>query len=267
MTAPRVTAVDRHRLLRRFGEPYAYPLLVPREPAGEIPAVAIQDRRVLRGDLGRAGGERRIDEDGQRRRPVLAHEVRQNVQHFLRPSDGERGDDHVAARKRAGEHLRELVVSRRERLVQAIAIRRFDDDRVGLGDRCRIVHHRPARLAEIAGEHDLARDAVDVRPQFHDRRAENVPRVAEAEAQRRRGLEHPVVRHPLQQRQARFRVRDRIQRQIVPRLESRRTARPGVRRPTGRPLPGACLRANSISWMCALSGSITPRRSIVAGVA
>ena len=38
----------------------------------------------------------------------------------------------------------------RQVLVLAVAIRRLDEQHVGLGDRRRIAHDRPARLAQVA---------------------------------------------------------------------------------------------------------------------
>jgi hypothetical protein len=54
--------------------------------------------------------------------------------------------------------------------VQPVAVGRLDDQRVGVGNR-RIGQHRAVRLAEVAGEHQLAASAVCPDPDLGDRRA------------------------------------------------------------------------------------------------
>lgn len=160
----------------------------------------------------RARRERRVDEDREVRRTVLPDEIGEHVQHFLRPPHGECRNHDIPARQRRRQHLREFVVRRRQRLVQAVAIRRFDDEDVGFGDRRRVIHHRPAGLTQIAREHQLALAARRVDPQFEDRRAENVPRIAEPETDRRRRLAERVVTDRPQLSQASLGIGHRLQR-------------------------------------------------------
>ena len=235
--------VDRHRILRRLGEDDAHAVAVLRLPRGEIAALAIERRGVARGDLGRTGGERRVDEDRQRRGAAQAHEIGQHVEHFLRAADGEGGNHDIAARQRPREHAGEFVVGRREVLVQAIAIGRFDHQHVGVGHRRRVGEHRPSRLANVAGEDELAPRGAGADPDFRDRRAEDVSGIAKAQrdARLRRRLDVVSLRQELAQ--AALGVGERVQRLrpiVAPRVDARpravRVPASGIAR---RPLPVA----------------------------
>ena len=83
----------------------------------------------------------------------------QPVEHFFDAADGERRNDQPSAAGRdVGDDARQsraVIVG----LVQAIAVGRFEQQDVRLGDRRRIRKHRPSVAAEIAAEqHRLAAD-------------------------------------------------------------------------------------------------------------
>jgi hypothetical protein len=74
---------------------------------------------------------------------------------------------------------------------------------------------RPTANAEIAGEHELARATVAVRPQFDDCRAEDVAGITEVEADRRLRLANDTAGDRRQQAQRCLRIGHRVQRRRI----------------------------------------------------
>jgi hypothetical protein len=168
---------------------------------------------VAQGDFGGRHRHRRIDHHLQVAQAAAPHQVREDENHFLRAADGKGRHDDVAALapQRAVDRLDQLLLGRLERLVQAVAVGRFDQQHVGLLDRLRIVQHRPRRHADIAREHQLARGAALFQPHLGDGRAEDVAGIAQAHPHGRMGLEGPVVFGAAQLLQAGLRLRHGVE--------------------------------------------------------
>jgi hypothetical protein len=145
---------------------------------------------------------------------VTAVQVGEEVEQVLGAAHRERRDHDVAAplHDRLVECRHELVERLVEGLVQPVAVGRFDHEDVGLGDGRGIAHDRPARLPEIAREHEPAGVAAGRDARLDDRRAEDVAGVAEAAAHGRVRRNFRIVGDRLQLRETGLRLDHRVER-------------------------------------------------------
>ena len=169
---------------------------------------------MLQRDLGGGRRHRRIDVDLRCRDPAFAIELHEQVDDVLRATDGERRDHDVAAShgQCLGHDLGEFVERLGHRAVEAVAVRRFHHEHVGLLDEFRIAHQRMAGLPEIAGEHDAPRAAPLVDGDLDDRRPEDVPGVDEPRAHVRMRRDRVAVLDGAQSLERRHRLHDRVER-------------------------------------------------------
>ena len=118
--------------------------------------VRIELVQALRVELQRPGSHRAVDVHRQRGNPLRLFEMFQPVDDLLDAADRERGHNQLAAPRHA------LVDDRREprpiivRLVQAIAVGRFDQQIIAGGRRHGIANDRLIVFAQIAGENHRA---------------------------------------------------------------------------------------------------------------
>ena len=157
----------------------------------------------------RVHSHRAVDENGQDRNPLLFLEPLQPVQQFFDAADRKRGDDDPAtARHGAGDGFGQLgavVVL----LVHAVAVRRFHQQIIRVGDSRRVRQHRPAEPAQIAAEENRSIRGPDTGVC----RSQQVSGIHKLHLEARHDRHRPVVANRLQLRDGAKRVGLRIQRQ------------------------------------------------------
>jgi hypothetical protein len=116
------------------------------------PDIFVELRQPARIELQRRDRHRTVDIHGQYRDSVLIFEAFEPIQHFLHATDGKRGNDQSSAsRRHVGDDTREpftVIIA----LMNAIAVRGFDEQEVGLADRHRIGKDRSSVAAKIAAK-------------------------------------------------------------------------------------------------------------------
>ena len=197
LAAPDVGGMGRGRVVRRL----VVALLRPHLRIELVHALRVARERGRR--------HRAVHENREHRDPLLRLQALHPVEELLDAADRERRDDQLAAPLRGVvDDLRESVAVV-VLLVNAIAIRRFDEQVVRLGHRRRIRQHRPAEPSEIAAEED----GPPVHAHPHVRRAEQVPGVDEVDLDACRHRHRPVVADRLQLRHGAKRIHLGVERQ------------------------------------------------------
>ena len=166
--------VERHRFLDlvgvaqlQFGRIALHPVVELAHAGDEQFQVAARDQRGF-------FGHGRIDEYAQRRQLARARELGQGVEHGLGAADGECGDDDIAAGKGAGYGGDQFCLRILWRLVQPVAIGRFDQQHVGAVDAPRRRQQPVCRLAEVPRKYQAARAGGGAHARIDDGRAEDV---------------------------------------------------------------------------------------------
>jgi hypothetical protein len=133
------------------------------------------------------------------RQAALTPQITQQEQQFLRTSQRERGDDDVAlpTSRRVLDDEHQFVDGLAQRAVKAVAVGGLDHQHIGLLDGGPVAHDRPPWLAQVAGEHQLARAVRFVDPDLQDGRTDDVPGISEAAAHGFMRLQLGVVGHAL----------------------------------------------------------------------
>ena len=142
------------RLLRRRNDRQALGGEHADAPRGIGMNVGIELFRAVGVELQRLLGHRAVHVHRHDRHPLRRLELPEPIEHLLDAADGERGNDELPA------PLNRVVDDRREpsrpssSVVELVAVRRLDQQDVGLLDRRRIRQHGPAVAAEVAAEQD-----------------------------------------------------------------------------------------------------------------
>lgn len=132
-------------------------------------------------DFRGAIGHRRIDENRQIMQPALPRQAMQVIKNLLGATHREGGNDDIAATFAGLRYDRDHLINRRGLIaMHSIAIGRFHDQDIGLGDRRRVAQNRPPRLTQVAAEYQLYGFARFGDPQLDDCRTENVTAIAES---------------------------------------------------------------------------------------
>ena len=132
--------------------------------------------------LGGVHAERAVDEDRKIRQPPGVNELVQRVDEQLRPADGKRRNDHLAAVvQRLGKEPLDFVRQAGLRRVIAIAVGTLDQQQIDVLHRLRVAQDRVVATADVAAKQQppLVAGLVDV--EDHLCRAEDVAGIAEGQ--------------------------------------------------------------------------------------
>ena len=183
-------------------------------PTDQRVGLGIEQFGVVERDMRRRCGHRRIDIDLERREALALNQVGENADDFLRAADGKSRDDQVAVGGAGAlDGVDDFVLGLGHGAVRAVAVGRFDEQQVGLGDDFfGVAQHRSIVHSEVARKDQFARAASVDDVDFEPRRPQDVAGVVEADLDCRRRVDRRTVGDRAQQLQRRLRLRHRVQR-------------------------------------------------------
>ena len=205
---------------------------------------------VLAVDIGEAGGQRAIDEDGDRLDLVLVEEFEEAVDHALGAAEAEGGDDDAAAEAGgAGDDGVKLLDERVVGVERAGAVGALGDEDVDIANEGGVGQEAHVAAAEVAGEDEATGLVVFLEVELDGGGAEDVAGVEVGEGDAGDDLLGCAVG-----RSRRFSMTHSTS-------CGSKSGSGGVERRYGR-----LATRESSRWMRALSRSMMPRMSAVAGV-